>query len=96
MGVILNAVSPKGVDPRAIKAMAQVGIDISRQRSKDSRELLSLDFDFVVTLCDNAREVCPYFPARTRGMHRGFDGPPKLAGDAGMKRRPWFSLSSRG
>jgi arsenate reductase len=76
-------VFPKGVDPRAIKAMAEVGIDISGQRSKNSRELLGLDFDFVVTLCDNAREACPYFPARTRVMHRGFDDPPKLAAAAG-------------
>jgi arsenate reductase (thioredoxin) len=75
-------VSPKGVDPRAIKAMAEVGIDISGQRSKDSRELLGIGFDFVVTLCDNAREACPYFPARTRVMHRGFDDPPKLAAGA--------------
>ncbi|PKN61714.1 MAG: arsenate reductase [Deltaproteobacteria bacterium HGW-Deltaproteobacteria-15] len=75
-------VSPKGVDPKAIKAMAEVGIDISAQRSKDSRELLGHDFDFVITLCDNAKEACPYFPARTRVMHRGFDDPPKLAAGA--------------
>jgi arsenate reductase len=75
-------VSPKGVDPRAIKAMAEAGIDIAGQRSKDSREFLGLEFDYVITLCDNAREACPYFPARTRVMHRGFDDPPKLAADA--------------
>lgn len=75
-------VSPKGVDPRAIRAMAEIGIDISGQRSKDSTEFRGLEFDFVVTLCDNAREACPYFPARTRVMHRGFDDPPKLAADA--------------
>jgi len=76
-------VSPKGVDPRAIKAMAEIGIDISGQRSKDSTEFRGLEFDFVVTLCDNAREACPYFPARTRVMHRGFDDPPKLAASSG-------------
>jgi len=76
-------VTPKGVDPRAIKAMAEIGIDISGQRSKDSTEFRGLEFDFVVTLCDNAREACPYFPARTRVMHRGFDDPPKLAASSG-------------
>jgi arsenate reductase len=76
-------VSPKGVDPRAIKAMAEVGIDISGYKSKDVSALGDLEFDFVVTLCDNAREACPYFPARTRVMHQGFDDPPKLAASAG-------------
>jgi arsenate reductase len=76
-------ISPKGVDPRAIKAMSELGIDISGQRSKDSREFLGSDFEFVITLCDNAREACPYFPARTRVMHHGFDDPPKLAAGVG-------------
>lgn len=58
------------------------GIDISAQRSKDSREFLGLEFDYVITLCDNAREACPYFPAKTRVMHHGFDDPPKLAAEA--------------
>ncbi|RJR34251.1 MAG: arsenate reductase ArsC [Desulfobacteraceae bacterium] len=75
-------IAPKGVDPRAIKAMAETGIDISKQRSKDSKEFLGLEFDYVITLCDNAREACPYFPARTRVMHHGFADPPKLASGA--------------
>jgi arsenate reductase (thioredoxin) len=75
-------VTPKGVDPKAIKAMAEVGIDLSGYRSKDVSALGDLEFDFVITLCDNAREACPYFPARTRVMHRGFDDPPKLAAGA--------------
>jgi arsenate reductase len=72
-------VSPKGVDPRAIKAMAEAGIDISNQKSKDVSALGNLEFDDVITLCDNAREACPYFPAKTRLLHRGFDDPPRLA-----------------
>jgi len=72
-------VTPKAVDPRAVKAMAEAGIDISTQRSKNIDSLGGLEFDYVITLCDNARESCPYFPARTRLMHRGFDDPPKLA-----------------
>jgi arsenate reductase len=72
-------VEPKRLDPRAIKAMAEVGIDISMQKSKDLDALGNLEFDYVVTLCDNARESCPYFPAKTRLIHQGFDDPPKFA-----------------
>lgn len=75
-------VEPKGLDPRAVKAMAEVGIDISMEKSKDLDALGNLEFDYVVTLCDNARESCPYFPAKTRLMHQGFDDPPKLAESA--------------
>lgn len=72
-------VEPKKVDPRAIKAMAEAGIDISKQESKDIDSFGNLEFDYVVTLCDNAKESCPFFPAKTRLMHKGFDDPPKLA-----------------
>jgi len=71
-------VEPKDVDPRAVKVMAEAGIDISGQRPKDIDSLGVKQFDYVVTLCDNARESCPYFPAKTKLMHRGFDDPPKL------------------
>jgi len=71
-------VEPKDVDPRAVKVMAEAGIDISGQRPKDIDSLGTMQFDYVVTLCDNARESCPYFPAKTKLMHRGFDDPPKL------------------
>jgi arsenate reductase (thioredoxin) len=76
-------VKPKGVDPRAIKALAEKGIDISGWKSKDVDALGDTEFDYVVTLCDNAREACPYFPAKTRLTHKGFDDPPKLAEEAG-------------
>ena len=72
-------VQPKGIDPRAIKAMTEVGIDISSQDSKDTSSLGDLQFDYVITLCDNAKESCPYYPAKTHVMHRGFDDPPQLA-----------------
>lgn len=75
-------VEPKEVDPRAIKAMAEAGIDISGRKSKDVSTLGDLEFDYVVTLCDHASEACPFFPAKTRVMHRSFDDPPKLAADA--------------
>ena len=75
-------VEPKRVDPRAIKAMAEAGLDISAKKSKDVDALGDMVFDYVVTLCDNARESCPYFPAKTKLIHKGFDEPPKLAESA--------------
>jgi arsenate reductase len=82
-GDLINAysagVQPKQVDPRAIQAMNEAGIDISKQKSKDIDSLGDQEFDYVITLCDNAKETCPYFPAKTRLLHQGFDDPPKLA-----------------
>lgn len=59
--------------------MTEAGIDISEQASKDIDSLGDMEFDYVVTLCDNANEACPFFPAKTKLLHRGFDDPPKLA-----------------
>ncbi len=75
-------VEPKGLDPRAVAAMAEAGINISGNSSKDVSTLKDMEFDYVITLCDHASEACPFFPAKTRVMHRGFDDPPKLAADA--------------
>jgi len=71
-----------GLNPRAVRVMAEVGVDISRQRSKHLDELKDLDFDWVVTLCGSAHEKCPVFPGRTKVVHRGFDDPPALAKNA--------------
>ena len=78
-------VKPKGVDPRAAKAMKEKGIDISGQSSKDIEALGGTVFDFVVTLCDKAQESCPLFPGKTKVVHRGFDDPPRLAAGAGSE-----------
>jgi arsenate reductase (thioredoxin) len=71
-------ISPKGVDPRAVKVMSEAGVDISGQKSKEIDSFNDMEFDYVVTLCDNAHEACPFFPAKTRLLHRGFDDPPRL------------------
>jgi arsenate reductase len=68
-----------GMNPRAVKAMSEAGIDISGQRSKILSDLASLDFDYVITLCGHAHETCPNFPGQTRVIHKGFDDPPALA-----------------
>ncbi len=73
---------PHGLDARAVKVMAEVGVDISGQRSKHLDELKALRFDYVITLCGEASEQCPVFPGRTKVVHVGFDDPPKLASQA--------------
>lgn len=75
-------VEPHAVDPRAVRAMAEAGVDISHHRSKDVSTLSDVNFDFVVTVCDRAHESCPFFPARTKVLHVGFDDPPRLAAGA--------------
>ena len=75
-------VETHGLDRRAVKAMAEVGVDISGQRSKHVDTLKDTGFDYVVTVCDSAREACPVFPGRTRMVHRDFDDPPILARNA--------------
>jgi len=74
--------SPKGLDPRAVEVMREVGIDLSGQRSKPVEEVRGVPFDLVVTVCDAARESCPVFPGRVRHLHAGFDDPPRLAAAA--------------
>jgi arsenate reductase len=68
-----------GLNPLAVRAMGEIGIDISGHRSKTVTDLLAVEFDYVVTVCGHADETCPVFPARTAVVHRGFDDPPKLA-----------------
>jgi len=71
-----------GMNQRAIRVMAEAGVDISGQWSKHVDELKDVAFDYVVTVCDNAHESCPLFPGKTKVVHVGFDDPPRLARDA--------------
>lgn len=71
-----------GLNPRAVKVMAEAGVDISRHRSKLVSELMGISFDYVVTVCGHADEKCPAFPGKTRKIHIGFDDPPTLAQNA--------------
>jgi arsenate reductase len=79
--VFSAGVSPSQVRPEAIEAMGEIGIDISGQRSKSIEEFAGLAFDYVITVCDNAREQCPFFPAETRRIHWSFDDPAAAEGD---------------
>ena len=71
-----------GLNQRAVRVMAEAGVDISGQRSKSVAELSGVNFDYVVTVCDRAHESCPVFYGKTRLLHRGFDDPPRLAAGA--------------
>ncbi len=68
-----------GLNPNAVKVMGEAGVDISGHLSKHLDELKDIDFDYVVTVCDNAHESCPMFPGETQIVHVGFDDPPRLA-----------------
>ena len=71
-----------GLNPKAVKVMAEAGVDISGHRSKHVDELKDVALDYVVTVCDHAHESCPLFPGKTRVVHVGFDDPPRLAKEA--------------
>ena len=71
---------PSRVRPEAIAAMREAGIDISGHRSKHVDEFAGVSFDYVVTVCDNAREACPIFPGATVRMHRSFEDPAAVEG----------------
>jgi len=68
-----------GLNPNAVRVMAEAGVDISTHRSKHLEELKDVPFDYVITVCDNAHESCPMFPRKTPVVHVGFDDPPRLA-----------------
>ncbi len=75
-------VAPHGVDPRAVKVMAEVGVDLSGHRSKHVDELFDTPLDLVVTVCDAAAEACPVFPRPVPKRHHSFEDPPALARSA--------------
>lgn len=69
-----------GVNPKAIATMKEDGIDISGYTSNNIDEYRNINFDFVITVCDNAKENCPYFPATAKIFHHNFQDPAKAAG----------------
>ena len=71
---------PSKVNPYAVRVMQEIGIDISDHRSKSVDEFLDQDLDYVVTVCDHAKEVCPFFPGGRKALHKGFQDPASVAG----------------
>jgi arsenate reductase (thioredoxin) len=74
-------INPSSVRAEAIEAMSEIGIDISGHRSKSVDEFLAQEFDYVITVCDNANEQCPVFPGKTRRVHWSFQDPAAIAGN---------------
>ncbi len=74
-------VEPSFVRPQAIEAMKEIGIDISNHRSKSLEEFLEQPFDYVMTVCDNAKEQCPVFHGKAERIHWSFDDPAAATGD---------------
>lgn len=70
-----------GLNPNAVKVMAEAGVDITGQQSQMLNELDAIEFDYVVTVCSHAHETCPIFPRNATVVHHGFDDPPRLARD---------------
>ncbi len=69
-----------GVNPKAIAVMKEDGIDISQQTSNNMNEYRNIDFDYVITVCDNAKERCPFFPSKAKKFHQNFPDPAKATG----------------
>ena len=75
-------VETHGLDPNAVKVMAEAGVDISEHRSQHIDEFRNVQFDHVITVCGHAHESCPVIPGKTKVTNVGFDDPPQLAKDA--------------
>jgi arsenate reductase (thioredoxin) len=76
---------PSQVNPYAIKSLSEIDIDISTNRSKNILEFKGVEFDYVITVCDNAKERCPVFPGRGKHIHKGFADPSRAKGSDDQK-----------
>jgi arsenate reductase (thioredoxin) len=79
-------VEKHGLDPMAVEVMNEAGVDISGHKSKLISDLADLDFDYVITLCDSARQTCPFFPGTAKNIHRGFDDPRSITSVSNTSR----------
>ena len=83
------------VRPEAVKVLSEIGIDISNNRSKSAAEFDGQEMDFVLTVCDNAKENCPYFPARTKLIHHSFEDPAEAEGDEEIRLEAFRKVRDR-
>jgi len=79
--VFSAGIKPTQVNPLAIKVMAEVGVDISKHRSKSAMEFIGQQFDYVVTVCDNAKQTCPIFPGKYEKIHWDLEDPAEAKGN---------------
>ena len=78
--VVSAGVEPSFVRPQALEEMREIGIDISGQHSKSVDEFIGQEFDYLITVCDNANANCPVFPGKTKRIHWSFDDPASATG----------------
>jgi arsenate reductase len=78
--------APSPVRPEAVETMHEIGIDISGHRSKSVDEFVDRRFDYIITVCDNARESCPVFPGDAKEIHWSFEDPAAVEGSDDMRR----------
>ena len=98
--VFSAGLAPKGLNPLAVAAMAEIGLDISRQASKSMEQYLNQPFDYVITVCDRAQESCPAFPGGRTRLHWSFDDPIDLADfrrvrdEIALRLRGWLAAEA--
>jgi arsenate reductase len=85
-------ISPTEVNPFAIQVMEEIGIDISDSRSKGIGEFTGIMFDYVITVCDRARETCPFLPSKEENLHAGFKDPAAFEGPDEAKLRKFREI----
>jgi len=78
--VFSAGVKPTQVNPLAIKVMAEAGVDISKHRSKSAMEFIGQQFDYIITVCDNAKQTCPVFPGKHKKIHWDLEDPAEAQG----------------
>lgn len=80
VNVYSAGIETHGVNPKAIQVMAEEGVDISKHTSNNVNEYINIQFDYIITVCDNANENCPYFPGEAQRFHHNFPDPAKAKG----------------
>jgi len=90
---------PRGINPYTLRVLDEIGVDWSAARSKDVREFLDTAWDYVITVCDRARESCPVFPGSHESIHWGLDDPAEIEGSDDQKlaafRRTRMEVATR-
>jgi len=74
--------TPTSINPSSIQALKEIGIDISSHYSKSTEDFMGIQFDYVITVCDNAKETCPFFPGAKNYIHKRFEDPSIIDGTA--------------
>ena len=83
---------PTGLHPMAVKIMKEIGIDISTQQSKSVDSMISKNFDYIITVCDRARQSCPIFPASAVVLHWDLEDPAEVQGSEEVKRKAFLRV----